>query len=83
MSGVNGYLVPPRDPAALAETLLRIVEEPGALERMGAASRRIVEERFDVRAVNAVLLGAMNLDRHPSAPARPGPIRMAEPGSRG
>lgn len=82
-SGVNGYLVPPRDPAALAETLLRLVQEPGALARMGTASRRIAEQRFDVRAVNAALLGWMNLDGRspdPAAQARVGSGRTADLG---
>jgi len=54
-SGRNGYLVPPRSAAALAEAMSRFVEEPGSITQMGAASRRIVLERFDVNIVNTTI----------------------------
>ena len=44
--GVTGFLVPPRDPAALAERLYRLLVEPGLSERMGAAARARVEQEF-------------------------------------
>lgn len=46
--GVTGYLVPRADPDALAGGVLRILETPGAAERMGEAGRRIALEKFDV-----------------------------------
>lgn len=54
--GVNGLIVPVRDPEALAEAMRRFVAEPGLAARMGRESRRIAEEKFDVRRANAVLL---------------------------
>ncbi|WP_137815738.1 glycosyltransferase [Gandjariella thermophila] len=42
--GQNGWLYPPGDVAALADRLRRLLTEPGALTRMGAASRRIIAE---------------------------------------
>jgi len=59
--GRNGYLIPARDPAALADGMLRLLAEPARLERMGRESRVIAEERFDVHAVNSALLSAMGL----------------------
>lgn len=53
--GVNGYRVPVRDAQALAQAMLRFVRDPGRIESMGAASRRLAEDRFDVRRVNARL----------------------------
>jgi phosphatidylinositol alpha 1,6-mannosyltransferase len=39
-SGETGLLVPPRDPAAFAEALLRLVESPEERRRMGEVGRR-------------------------------------------
>lgn len=57
--GGNGFLVPPRDTQALAQAMLRFVEEPQWIESMGRESRRLAEERFDVRRANAVLVRAL------------------------
>jgi glycosyltransferase involved in cell wall biosynthesis len=54
--GKNGLLVPPRDAEALYEAMLRFVREPGLAAEMGPASRRLAEEKFDVRTVNSTLL---------------------------
>lgn len=40
---VNGLLVPPAEPAALAEAICRVVEEPGLLGRLRRAARPSVE----------------------------------------
>ena len=54
--GENGFLVPPRDPDALYGAMIRFVSDPALASRMGAASRRMAEEIFDVRKVNAEML---------------------------
>ena len=59
----NGLLVPVRDARALADAMLRLIADPGALEPMGRHSRAIAEQRFDVHEVNRVILTAMGLDR--------------------
>lgn len=59
--GENGFRVPPRDPAAIAQAMLGLVEVPGLAERMGAASRRMAEEVFDVRKVNDVICETMGI----------------------
>ena len=53
---VNGLLVPPRDAEALYQAMVRLVREPELIAPMGAQSRRIAEERYDVRKVNADLM---------------------------
>lgn len=53
--GVNGYMIPVRDVDALAGAMCRFLAEPGLVASMGEASRRLAEERFDVRQVNARL----------------------------
>jgi glycosyltransferase involved in cell wall biosynthesis len=46
--GADGLLVPPRDPAALASALLRVLADPGLRAAMGAAARTRAME-FDIR----------------------------------
>lgn len=57
--GVNGFLVPPRDPRALIEAMERFILEPELIERMGHESRRLAEERFDVEKINTRLIEEM------------------------
>ena len=55
--GENGYLVPVKDPDALAEAMEKILlAEPKDLYAMGAAGRRFVEEKFSTATVNHQLL---------------------------
>lgn len=56
IDGVNGFLVPPRDPGALHDAMLRFVREPSLAASMGAQSLRIAREKYDVRSVNAAML---------------------------
>jgi glycosyltransferase involved in cell wall biosynthesis len=51
--GVNGFLVPPRNPTALAYALERLLQDPSLRRRMGQASRHIAEVEFDERKVLA------------------------------
>jgi len=44
----NGLLVPVGDAAALAKAVLELVRDRDLAQRLGAAARRTVEERFDV-----------------------------------
>jgi len=61
VDGKNGYLVPPHDPAAIASAMERFIVEPGLISILGTESRRMAEERFDVRKVNASLIRSMGL----------------------
>ena len=60
-NGVNGFLVPVKDSEALAEAMVRFIEEPDLIEKMGKESRRLAEERFDVYKVNRVINQVMGL----------------------
>ncbi len=42
----TGLLVPPRDPAALAAAIVRLLAEPATARRLGAAGRQRVQTRF-------------------------------------
>jgi glycosyltransferase involved in cell wall biosynthesis len=45
--GVQGLLVPQRDPAALADALQRLLGDAELRRQLGAAGRVRVEEKFD------------------------------------
>ena len=54
--GVEGFVVPPEDPGALAEAIARLAADRGLRERMGqAARRRIEEEASEERIIEAVV----------------------------
>jgi glycosyltransferase involved in cell wall biosynthesis len=49
--GVNGFLVPPKDPISLAEALTRLVQDKGMRQRMGKAGREIAVNEFSEEQV--------------------------------
>ena len=61
IEGVNGFLVPVQDCDALAGAMFKFIEQPELIEKMGTASRKLAEEKFDVNKVNRVILEAMGL----------------------
>jgi glycosyltransferase involved in cell wall biosynthesis len=69
VDGVNGFMVPARDAAALADAMAKLIARPSEVERMASASRALAEDRFDVRKVNRVILEAMDLRTDPGSPA--------------
>jgi glycosyltransferase involved in cell wall biosynthesis len=50
VDGETGFLVPPRDPAAVAEALSRLLEEPELARAMGEAGRKRRRTEFDLAA---------------------------------
>ena len=54
--GVNGWLVPPRDAAALASALDEAIESPELCARYGAAGRALVERELSESHVIAETL---------------------------
>lgn len=59
--GENGFLVAPRQAAPLAEAMERFLIDPQLIPQMAAASRDLVEKKYDVRKVNQVIIKAMDL----------------------
>ncbi|MBM4284530.1 MAG: glycosyltransferase family 4 protein [Deltaproteobacteria bacterium] len=49
--GITGYLAPPRDPAALAEALDRVLADPAHRRALGQAGRRRAEQDFSLEAM--------------------------------
>lgn len=61
VDGQNGFLVEPRDVGSLAEAMERFLTDPSIVPIMGAASRRVAEEKYDVDKVNASIMAAIGL----------------------
>lgn len=63
VDGVNGFLVPIRDSKALEQAMLRFIGNPALIPAMGAESRRLAEERFDIDAINDEMLAVMGIGK--------------------
>ena len=53
--GIEGRLVPPGDPDALADAMIELLRDPEARRRMASAARASAVERFDLRRNVATL----------------------------
>jgi glycosyltransferase involved in cell wall biosynthesis len=49
--GVNGLLIPPRDPEAIVDAVAHLADDPELRSRFGRESRRLVETRFSEEIV--------------------------------
>ena len=61
VDGVNGFLVPPWSPQALAEKMIYFIENPEQVELMGLESYRMAQEHFDAKKVNKKLIELLGL----------------------
>lgn len=61
IEGINGYLVSVQDVEALATSMEKLIVYPELQHQFGQASRRIVEEKYDVHKVNQQMLQAMDI----------------------
>ncbi|MDC1198856.1 glycosyltransferase family 4 protein [bacterium] len=73
LDGVNGLIVPEGDRAALAQAMRRMIEEPELRDRLAAAARDSVVEKFSshaaIRLLNALFPGGTAaLEATPEAP---------------
>lgn len=59
--GDNGFLVPVKAVDELAAAMVRFIEEPMLVHKMGDRSRRVVEQKYDVHRVNEFMLAEMGL----------------------
>lgn len=62
INGYNGFLVLIKSATGLAEAMIRFLNEPELACRMGRRSRKLVEERYDVHKVNAVMMHEMGIN---------------------
>lgn len=72
LTGEAGLMVPPQCPGALADAILRIVQNPDLRSRLIAGGRRRIEERFDVIRVVPQLANLMG-DGYQRVDHRPRP----------
>jgi glycosyltransferase involved in cell wall biosynthesis len=61
--GENGYLVPVKSVAGLIGAMQKFVCNPELAKSMGARSREVAEEHYDVRKVNDVMLREMGIEQ--------------------
>lgn len=61
LNGWNGFLVPTHDAPGLTRAMLKFVESEGLICEMGACSRELAVQKYDIVKVNAVLLSVMGL----------------------
>ncbi|MDF2939486.1 MAG: hypothetical protein K0R66_128 [Gammaproteobacteria bacterium] len=60
--GANGYLIPPQNPEALANAMRQFIEQPDLIISQGQASRKMAEEKYDVRKVNQAIIKAFEME---------------------
>ncbi|QEE25635.1 glycosyltransferase family 4 protein [Rhodanobacter glycinis] len=61
IDGDNGFLVPVKSVDALVNAMKRFIGDAALAPRMGARSRQIAVDRYDVHKVNAVMLREMGI----------------------
>jgi len=61
LDGESGFLVPVHDPVALAEAMAKLIEDPSLMQVFGRAGRHLAESKYNVHAVNGVILEALGL----------------------
>jgi len=61
VDGYNGYLVPVQDVDAMASVMEKFITNPELITSMGSAARQIAMDKFDVEAVNKMMLTEMGI----------------------
>lgn len=56
VDGQSGYLVPERNPVALADALSRLIDSPDRWQSMADAGRQAVESQYDMNRLNSELV---------------------------
>ena len=66
-NGHNGYLVPLRDPKALASAMEAFILQPALMASMGAAGRKMALNDFDAEKVANGILEDMHVPASPES----------------
>ncbi len=51
IDGVNGHLIPPKEPISLAKAIINLINDSDKAKEMGKNSRMLVEEKFDLAKI--------------------------------
>lgn len=54
--GISGFLVPERDPSAIADKLIYLIQHPEIWQQMGLSGRKKVETDYDINKLNSELV---------------------------
>lgn len=63
IDGMNGFLVSVKSVDDLVDAMEKFILDPSLIETMGAASRKLAEEKFNVHKVNKVMLDKMGINK--------------------
>jgi len=61
IEGLNGFMVTVQSVDELVNAMSKFVECPQRIVSMGAASRKLAEDKYDVNKVNNVMLAVIGL----------------------
>lgn len=61
IDGENGFFVPAKDINALVNSMYKCIQATETIKNMACASRRIAEDKFDVRHVNQTICSTMGV----------------------
>ena len=61
INGKNGFIIPKRDPDAVTEKLIYLIEHPEIREKMGQKSRELYESNFTQEHFVGRMIDVMNL----------------------
>ncbi|AVR00351.1 hypothetical protein OBCHQ24_15515 [Oceanobacillus iheyensis] len=59
IDGINGFLIPPKDPYTLEKKMLWMINNNEEVEKMGVNSRKLCEEKFDVNKINKIMINKL------------------------
>lgn len=59
--GENGYLTTPQSVPELVASMMKFIDNPGLIEKMGIKSREMAEIKYDVHKVNKEMLKIMRI----------------------
>ena len=64
IDGETGFLVPVKDSQAVAEKMIKFIENPALISSMGQKSAEYCRSRFDVNKVNKDMLSYLQIERN-------------------
>lgn len=67
---ISGLLVDAAHPQRIADAIRRLIEDPALRERLGAAAKSVVRERFDVRVTSQSLIRLFDRTGEINQPSR-------------